>query len=202
MSTLMQKDSELIWKEFHARLRRFIQSRVRDENSTDDILQEVFLRIHARIDTLRDDSKLESWIYQIARNAIIDHYRTHKSTDATVELVASIPAEVESDEADAARQLAPGLVSMVECLPPEYREAVTLTEFGGLTQKELAEKLGMSVSGAKSRVQRAREKLKAMLLECCHFELDRRGKIIDYYPRPNCCAQCACNNDSGRLMPT
>jgi len=70
----------------------------------------------------------------------------------------------------------------------DYREALILTEYQGLTQKELGEKLGISFSGAKSRVQRAREKLKTMLLDCCHFEIDRLGRVIDYQPRCDCCS--------------
>ena len=74
---------------------------------------------------------------------------------------------------------------MIEGLPDAYREAIVLTEFEGLTQKELADRLGISLSGAKSRVQRARGQLKQMLLGCCQFEFDRRGGIIDCKPRVN-----------------
>ena len=70
---------------------------------------------------------------------------------------------------------------MLEGLPPDHWEALYLTEYEGLTQKELAERLGIGLSGAKSRVQRARARLKAMLLDCCHFELDRRGRVTNYY---------------------
>jgi len=76
---------------------------------------------------------------------------------------------------------------MVKSLPEQDRQALVLTEYQGLTQKEYGERLGLSFSGAKSRVQRAREKLKQMLLECCHFELDRRNHIIDYQPHCRCC---------------
>jgi RNA polymerase sigma-70 factor (ECF subfamily) len=57
-----------------------------------------------------------------------------------------------------------------------------------LSQQELARKAGIFLSGAKSRVQRAREKLRQLLLECCHFELDRQGRIIDYHKR---CWRCS-----------
>jgi RNA polymerase sigma-70 factor (ECF subfamily) len=81
---------------------------------------------------------------------------------------------------------------MVDNLLPQDRQALILTEYHGLTQKELAERLGLSVSGAKSRVQRARERLKQQLLDCCHFELDRRGHILDYQPRCHCCVEDPC----------
>ena len=84
---------------------------------------------------------------------------------------------------------------MVESLPADYREALILTEYEGLTQRALAERLGLSFSGAKSRVQRAREKLKAMLLDCCHFEFDRFGKIIDYQPNCACCTDQGCSSE-------
>ncbi len=67
--------TENIWETFHSGLRNFILQRVPDEQSADDVLQETFLKIHTRIATLRDEDKLQSWMYQIARHAIADYYR-------------------------------------------------------------------------------------------------------------------------------
>jgi RNA polymerase sigma-70 factor, ECF subfamily len=187
MMTMMH--TEALWHDMNTTLRHFIAKRVTDEDTTEDILQDVFLRIHARADTLKDAAKLESWMYQIARNAIIDFYRSQKDEH---DLPESIPAE-EADEDEIVRKLAPCLRSMIEDLPEKYREALLLTEYEGLSQRELADRLGISFSGAKSRVQRAREQIKASLLQCCHFEVDRLGKIIDYYPHRNCCAKVSTN---------
>ncbi len=179
-----------IWEQCSASLRQFIRKRVSDEHAAEDILQDVFIKIHSRIDTLQDEEKLESWIYQIARNAVIDYYRKPKPA---LSLDETEPVDIEEPEfEDAEKELAVGLTAMVDALPADYREAIWLTEYEGLSQKELAERLGLSFSGAKSRVQRARAQLKGMLLDCCHFEFDRRGKVIDYYPRPDCCSACAC----------
>src|SRR5947209_8334927 len=185
--------TEKIWEEFHPRLRQFILKRIPDEQNAEDILQDVFLKIHARIGTLRDEEKLQSWMYQIARNTVTDYYREQR---ATVELPASLllPEEPLVGE-DVVKELIPSIKAMVDSLPDEYREALILTEYEGLTQRELSERLGLSFSGAKSRVQRAREKLKAMLLNCCHFEFDRLGKVIDYQPKCGCCSgngDCSC----------
>ncbi len=189
----MMVTTESLWETFHARLKQFILKRVPDEQNAEDILQNVFLKIHARIGTLRDEEKLQSWMYQIARNAVTDYYREHK---ATIELPEAfeLPGEAVVDD-DAVKDLIPSVRAMVNSLPDEYREALILTEYEGLTQRELAERLGLSFSGAKSRVQRAREKLKAMLLDCCHFEFDRLGKVIDYQPKCGCCTgngDCSC----------
>ena len=182
-------NTEAIWNEFSNKLRQFILRRVHDPEVADDILQEVFVKIHNRIDTLQDDAKIESWVYQITRNAIIDHYRAQKQNAPLDE---SLTAPEDEGANDAEKQLAPSLKGMVNALPRDYREAIVLTEYEGISQKELSERLGISFSGAKSRVQRARAKLKDMLLDCCHFEFDRFGKVVDYKPRPDCCAQCEC----------
>jgi RNA polymerase sigma-70 factor (ECF subfamily) len=180
----MAATTELLWQDMSTRLKTFITHRVPDEQTAEDILQDVFLKVHTRIDTLSNQDKLESWMYQIVRNAVSDYYRARRPT---AEVPHTLLAPVE-EEHDLAQELIPSLREMIRRLPEEYREAIVLTEYEGLTQRELAERLGISVSGAKSRVQRAREKLKAMLLDCCHFELDRRGHIIDYQPRCDCCS--------------
>lgn len=182
----MAASTELVWQELNTRLKSFITHRVPDEQSAEDILQDVFLKVHTRIDTLKSSDKLESWIYQVVRNAISDYYRTHRPTTEVPDTLLA-PQE---DEHDLAQELIPSVRAMIQRLPEEYRQAITLTEYEGLTQRELAERLGISLSGAKSRVQRARDKLKAMLLDCCHFELDRRGRIIDYQSRCDCCSSC------------
>lgn len=170
---------EKIWRELSDNLRRFILKRTSDESVADDILQETFVKIHSRIDTLKDVRRLNGWIYQIARNAIIDYYRRKKATAELPETITSLENTDNNDGVD----VLPCIEAMVDRLPEKYRQAVILTSYQGLTQKEMGEKLGLSLSGAKSRSQRAREKLKDMLMECCHFELDRFGKIIDYEPK-------------------
>lgn len=183
---------ESIWNKFHVPLHAFIRRRVRDQALADDLLQEVFLRVHTRIDSLRDDTKLDAWIYQITRNVIADYYRAHRLPMPLTDELASSAAN-EADEQDAlALQLAPSIREMVNALPAPYREAFLLTELNGMSQVELARQLGISVSGAKSRVQRARAQIKQMLLDCCHFEFDRRGGVVNYYPRVDYCSRCEC----------
>ncbi len=178
---------EQIFKNYYAKLHSFIQSRVGDKAVADDILQDVFIKIDSRIDTLKDSSKIQSWIYQITRNAIIDHFRTRKTTEElSYELAAS-----ETDDIEKARQtLEDCLMPMIQNLPEPYRQALMLSEIEGLTQKQLAEKQDISLSGAKSRVQRGRAKVKDMLLECCRFEFDHQGKVIDFEGKSKSCRHC------------
>jgi RNA polymerase sigma-70 factor (ECF subfamily) len=179
---------ENIWHEFSAKLRQFIRGRVSDDATADDILQDIFLKIQTRLGQLEDSSRLQSWIFLMARNAVIDHYRTRKET---VEVPVTLIADEPGDDVDI-EELQAAFRRMIDELPEPYREAIVLTELEGLTQKELAERLGISLSGAKSRVQRGREQLKQTLLDCCKFEFDRRGRVIDCSPRSqSSCPECS-----------
>ena len=177
-----------VYEQFDAPLRRFVRARVADADAAADVLQDVYLRIHSRLDTLRDCRALPGWLFQIARHAVVDHYRSRRPAGAPIEDLAA-PEEPGGEEE--IRELARGLGAMIEELPEKYREALRLTLREGLTREELAQRLGISRSGAKSRVQRAQGRLRDLLLECCHFELDRRGGIISFEERCCCCARGA-----------
>lgn len=178
---------EHIWAEFAGKLGQYIRARVADSAAAEDIRQDVFVKIPAKLDQLKDPAKLQSWLYLIARNAIIDHYRAKKETTEVPETLAAEPAE--EDEEDEGLKAA--FRQMIFSLPDPYREAITLSEFENLTQKQLAGRLGISISAAKSRVQRGRQQLKRMLLACCRFEFDRRGHVIECAPRTEeCCRAC------------
>ena len=188
--------AEAVWLTLHDRLLRFIRARVEDDAVAEDILQEVFLRIHARIGSLRDEERLEGWVWQITRNAIADHHRGRRRTVDLPEALLA-PETGEADAEAAARWLLPAVRATIDALPEPYRDALLATEFDGLTQQELANRAEISLSGAKSRVQRARAKLKALLIECCHLEFDRRGALILDQAQPlcACCASGSCAAD-------
>ena len=182
----MNEHVELLWDQYSHRLLAFIRSRVANAADADDILQEVFIRIHRHLCCRPEPewNKPESWIYQIARHLIIDYYRRRREL---LDIPESLPAAPDVPDDDPEAILALSLRGLIDELPEPYREALILTEYQGLSQKQLAEQTGISLSGAKSRVQRARDKLRDMLLRCCHFELDRRGHIVDFYERCCCC---------------
>ena len=184
----MPPSTETVRASFGEPLRRFIRRRVASDDDAQDILQDVFGKIHRHIGRLKDTERLPAWVYRIARRAVIDHLRARAKAPAAVDLPEDRadeqePAAVGAEVAECVRPL-------IDRLPEPYRNALILTELEGLTQRELAESTGLSLSGAKSRVQRGREQLKAMLLECCHFEFDRRGRVLDFEPRDPACPGC------------
>lgn len=192
----MEYDTEQLWEEFSSALRSFISRRVSNPSHVEDILQDVFVKIHSNIDLLKDSTKIRSWVYQITRNTIIDCYRKHQ---IKYEDIDEIPLEDEEAynsinnmvDLEPVQKVAAGLKGMIDELPEKYSQALYLVEIEGLSQVDLAKRLGISVSGAKSRVQRGRQLLKDNLMKCCHFEFDRYGRIINY--QPVCCCCCHAN---------
>jgi len=178
-----------VWEEFSLPLKSFIRKRIPIEADADDILQEVFMKINNNIEDLLDDDKIHAWVYKITHNAIVDYYRKNNKIIDFSELSEDIAMGPDEDISSNI-EIAACLKSMIEALPEKYKQALLLTEFENLTQKELSEKMGLSLSGAKSRVQRGREKLKEMLLGCCHLEFDRLGNVIDYQHKSSDCKYC------------
>lgn len=177
-----------LWEEFSIPLRKFISKRISNQQDTEDILQEVFLKIHCNISTLKDKQKLQAWIYRIATNAIIDFYRKNNSI-GEMELTEDL-IKVTDEDSSMNEEISVCLKPMINQLPEKYKQAIILTEYNNITQKQLSEQLGISVSGAKSRVQRGRKMLKDMILDCCSLDFDKHGNIIDYKHKTNGCKSC------------
>ena len=180
----MNTDTSKIWQEFSDKIKAFISKRVDDKMVVDDLLQEVFIKIHTKIGLLKDDTKLHAWIYQITRNIINDYYRKSKQDDTH-----SDKSYLEDSEEgnESMKKIADGLHKFMDELPPMYCDALCKTELDGLSQVEYAKQIGISNSGAKSRVQRGRNMVKDMLMKCCHFQFDKYGTIVDYHPITCCC---------------
>ncbi len=188
------------WQPFVDGLRAFVARRV-PARDADDVAQEVLLRLHQQASTLRDAGRAEAWVYGIARRAIADHYRGRRTPlDQGAALGDDAEALPAGDGGGEPRGFAsfPGdhsvheevlswLRPLADELPPAYREALVLADFEGATQREVADRLGLSLSGAKSRVQRARRLLGEHLRRCCELEIDADGTVVDFRRRA-----CAC----------
>ena len=143
--------TETIYNEFGVQLKNFILSKVSDKNVAEDILQESFVKIHTKINTLQNEDKLVSWIFQITRNTINDYFRKNTPTlEITIE-----PAEEPNKEIE--DELNTCLLCAIDNLPKEYKRAVYLSDIKGMKQLDVAKKLNISYSGLKSRVQRGRK---------------------------------------------
>jgi len=192
--TALAPDAEAIWREFHDGLLGFVGRRVRSRETAEDILQDVMLRIHRSVAEVERAEAVSAWVHAIARNAITDHYRSasvRREMASGAEIDAEVVDEPEEDTQDVRGELAACVAPLLKQLSPSFREALSLTEIDGLTQAQAAERLGISLSGMKSRVQRGRRQLKQVLVQCCEVEFDARGDLSEYQPRRG---DCDCND--------
>lgn len=174
---------EQLWLETESKLRQYLYKQVKDHSVVDDLLQNSFLKMQANIHQLRDMDKAGGWLFQIARSTLMDHFRKEKKIQQTNSNCMAPKTEDASMTNDTHEMLAYWLKGALDLLPEPYREAVYLSEIKGMSQKELATHLGISYSGAKSRVQRGKLKLKAIVLDCCDVAADRYGNIMEVKKR-------------------
>lgn len=168
---------------YEAQLKGFVQKQVKDREVAEDILQQLYLKLYKNCEQLQEVHNLKSWLYQITRNTVYDFFRENsrrQSLDAGADLLAEELPEQTRQEVEA---LVEPLISL---LPPLYAEPLRLSELEGISQKEIAERMGISYSGAKSRIQRGREQLKQLFLECCHLEFSHDGQVISAQVKSSC----------------
>jgi RNA polymerase sigma-70 factor, ECF subfamily len=180
-------DPAVLWSEFAPPLRGFLARRVPPGVDAEDLVQEVFLRVIRHAGTLRSTDRPEAWLFQIARNALRDSLRVRLRRDGRNDALEGdddLPAEPDPAADRAAEaELAPCLTSMVVRQPEPYRTAMRLTTLDGISQADAARQLGISNSGMKSRVQRGRDRLRDMLVQCCSIAVDARGGVSDFHKR-------------------
>lgn len=166
---------EQLWRTFRAPLLSFLRTRVPNEADADDLLSEVFLKLHEHHEELGHVDDPRAWLYRVTRNAVIDSYRRREDRTDVDELT-DLPADLPDD---GAAELARCVERLMLALPEHDRRALQLVA-SGASQRQLAEREGLSPTGARSRVQRARERLGEAFRACCRLEFDGTGRVIDW----------------------
>ena len=189
MSLLRTDRLDLSWAESLDRIRAFVTSRVDDPELAADITNDVVTRSIASGSMQQVDNPA-AWLYRSARNAVIDHYRTRRIHQPLDDVDAwPDPGPTDNRPNEATRQLAGCLQPMLDQLPSAARDALERVDVDGQTHQQAADQLGISVSGMKSRVQRARRDLRGLLEQCCTVRLDASGAVSAYRATE---ATCGC----------
>ena len=176
--------SNLLAAKLSEELGRFVRNRISDPADAEDVLQDVFVKVLSNAGP-EDADKLLPWIYAIARNRVIDFYRKrHREREG---LQARRVEPQAPDHQVAGIDLSGALEGLMSLLSPQDQHALRAVDLGGLSQKDYAEQLGLDYTTAKSRVQRARKRLRREFDQCCEIVLDTRGAPVSCTSRSPCC---------------
>lgn len=175
-----------VWQEYRGRIRAFLRSRISNPADVDDVLQEISLKTLHGLGSLKDTSRIQPWLFSIARNTIIDHYRG-RSTETRLH-----PADLwhGEEEASVRQELAGCVQPFIAGLPEDHARLLTAIDIEGRPQKDYAQENGLAYSTLKSRVKAAREALRARFENCCRLSMDARGNIADYRSKTGSCKTC------------
>jgi len=178
---------EEIWNDYGNLLRGFLRSRVKNSEDAEDLLQEILIKTYKNLGSLKDPKKLKSWLFQIARNTLIDFYRNPTATLSAESQLSDLQEEKPDAQEAMLQELSQCIKPFIKNLPEKYGDVLDAIDLQGASQKELAKDLGLSYSALKSRTQRGREKLKELFQECCSYKMDARGNLMDYENKSDGC---------------
>jgi RNA polymerase sigma-70 factor (ECF subfamily) len=178
---------EEIWNDYGNLLRGFLRSRVKNSDDVEDLLQEILIKTHKNMGSLKDPKKLKSWLFQIARNTLIDYYRKPHNTLSVESQLSELQEESSDAQEIMSQELSQCIKPFIKNLPTKYGDVVNAIDLQGASQKELAKELGLSYSAVKSRAQRGRQKLKELFQKCCTYKMDVRGNIMEYEAKSDSC---------------
>jgi len=176
--------TQQVWAKYADDIKRFIFSKVKDEAVTDDILQDSFIKIHTKLHTLKDITKLKSWCFTVARNSILDHF---KSSNKTFEFANFESETVLEENVHTEKDCLRGIL---QNLPKKYRDPLFLSDIKGLKQQEVAEQLKQTLSTTKSQIQRARKLIAQGFMDCCGYVLNEEGKLVGEIQDKDDCKVC------------
>ncbi|MFN8344470.1 MAG: sigma-70 family RNA polymerase sigma factor [Spirosomataceae bacterium] len=176
------------WRNYGLHVADFVRKRIRDEDVSKDLTQDIFIKIYTfcqKHDFSCEKAgvtNLRSWIFQIAQNTIVDYVRREQRF-----LKSEVGEEVpEVSETTAYRQAESYITPLLSLMPVAYAEPLRLADLEQLPQQEVAERLELSLSGTKSRIQRGREKLRHLLEECTYIETNEKGQVVSIEAKPTC----------------
>ena len=173
---VIMTDTTSIWTGFSRHLRRYLIQRVRCKQDADDLLQEIFIKIHLKLPTLSKRESLPAWVWQITRHTLLDYYKQKRFAVVEIEQANAQSADLSPVEFN--QWMADCVQPFLELLPEQQREALQLADLQNISQKELAQQWNIGYSGAKSRVQRARAELHGLFTQCCQIEADKYGNLM------------------------
>jgi len=188
-------DFEQLHRALRPGIHRYLAGLV-GEDEAEDLTQEVFVKVSDSLGGFRGESSVSTWVYRIAKNVAIDRLRSvasssHLATELSNKIAAEqAPPPVEQQHVR--KEMNDCIRQFVANLPPDYRSVMILSELKGLSNRQIADALGLTLDTVKIRLHRARARLKADLAAGCSFYRDDRNELacepkfepVSFSPRP------------------
>ncbi|MDD5057375.1 MAG: sigma-70 family RNA polymerase sigma factor [Sideroxydans sp.] len=166
------------WHAHESELRNYIRHRTGDADLADDLLQEVFVKAMQQGKQFCVLDNARAWLFQVARNALIDQHRLGRNG---VELPDDIPSPEPAHEP--LRALSACVARVLSELSPEDRDIIEQCDLEGVKQKDYATRHSLSLAAVKSRLLRARTRMRARMSTACQVQFDERGQVESHIPR-------------------
>ena len=166
------------WNTHESELHNFLRHRAGDEQLADDLLQDVFVKAMQQGKQFCTLDNERAWLFQVARNALIDLYRLGH---VTIELPEDIPQPESAHEPIQA--LGACVKRVLSEITPEDRDIIEKCDLEGVKQKDYAVTHGLSLAAVKSRLLRARERMRSQMSAACQVKFDEQGRVTDHVQR-------------------
>ncbi|MEO9076423.1 MAG: sigma-70 family RNA polymerase sigma factor [Gelidibacter sp.] len=176
--------TKMVWDLYAMDVKRFILSKVKDNVLADDLLQETFLKIHTKLETLKDPDKIKAWVFSIARHTVMDYFRNNNPKYSISEDVLAV------DELNSDHTKEDCLHGIIKALPKKYREPLILFDIQGLKQAQISERLQLPLPTVKSQIQRARKLIAQGFVDCCDFKINDKGYLVGELQEKENCKVC------------
>lgn len=180
--------TETIWNNYSDDLRRFIFSKIKDNDITEDLLQDVFIKVHTKITSLQEIEKIKSWLFSVARNTVLDYFRVEQR---------KVNIEQNNDEIADENNLIfkehteqDCLYGIIKNLPKKYRDPLFMANIKGIKQTLIAETLKLPIPTIKSQIQRAKKMVAQGFVDCCGYELNQKGLLVGEIKSKEDCRVC------------
>lgn len=175
-----------VWELYATDLKYFILNKVKDEVAAEDLLQETFIKVHHNLKNLKNPEKLKSWLFAIARNVIMDYFR---SMDPKIDI--DLPEEsIASDDPISNHTREDCLQGIIKALPKKYRRPLVLADIKGMKQQQIAEQLNLPLSTVKSQIQRGRKLVAQGFVDCCDYKINEDGFLEGELQEKENCKIC------------
>jgi RNA polymerase sigma-70 factor (ECF subfamily) len=172
------------WQAHEGELRGYLRHRLSDHDDADDVLQDVFVKAMREGQGFCTLGNPRAWLFQVARNALVDRLRTSHPHEALTDQLSETTPLINSEPMAPIDALADCLSRTLGELPAEDAAILRACDLEGQTQRAFAEADGLSLPAVKSRLLRARRRLRERMSQACQVRFEADGRVASHVPRP------------------